>query len=485
MSFSSILHLVFVLFASVCLGADVTRPHIFFVMADDMGWGQTSYRGHPRLKTPNLDAMAANGLRFERFYAGNPVCSPTRACVLTGRTNERTGVLSHGYALRPQEKTLAQALKQTGYVTGHFGKWHLNGFSGPGAPVLANDPLSPSAFGFDEWVSATNFIDVDPYLGRQGVPEQIKGESSEIVVAEASRFMEKHVQQPMFAILWFGSPHSPFRASEADRALFADLDSQSAHHYGEIVALDRSIGQLRQKLRDLGIADNTLLVFNSDNGGLPGIKPPTTGGLRGVKGQVYEGGLRVPGIIEWPAVIKPRITSYTACVVDLFPTVADIVGLPASSFIQPVDGISLKPLLSAETEPRSKPLGFRFAERTAFISGSYKLVTDKRHQDSSFELYDLEKDPAETKNLRQDQPALFAELKAQWQVWNASVDSSFSGKDYPEGKVSPPDPASRHWYTAEPYQTFLPQWKDYWVYADYMKSTQKKKPNRKTKASSK
>jgi arylsulfatase A-like enzyme len=144
------------------------KPHIIFVMADDMGWGQTGYRGHPVLKTPNLDAMAANGLRFERFYAGNPVCSPTRATVLTGRTNDRAGVLSHGYALRLQEKTIAQALKGAGYVTGHFGKWHLNGFKGPGAPVLKDDPRSPGAFGFDEWVSMTNFFDKDPLMSRMG-----------------------------------------------------------------------------------------------------------------------------------------------------------------------------------------------------------------------------------------------------------------------------------------------------------------------------
>jgi hypothetical protein len=115
----------------LCRAADAKRPNIIFVMADDMGWGQTGYRGHPILMTPNLDAMAASGLRFERFYAGGPVCSPTRASVLTGRSHERTGVLTHGYALRTQEKTIAQALKHAGYVTGHFGKWHLNGLFWP------------------------------------------------------------------------------------------------------------------------------------------------------------------------------------------------------------------------------------------------------------------------------------------------------------------------------------------------------------------
>ena len=462
--------------AAICFAACVTllattrvtaadRPHVIFVMADDMGWGQTSYRGHPLLKTPNLDAMAANGLRFERFYAGNPVCSPTRATVLTGRSNDRAGVLSHGYALRLQEKTIAQALKGAGYVTGHFGKWHLNGYKGPGAPVLVGDPRSPGVFGFDEWVSATNFIDMDPYLGRNGVPEKLQGDSSEIVVSETVKFLERHraSHKPMFAVLWFGTPHSPFRASDADKALFSHLDSASADHHGELVAMDRSLGTLRQKLREFGIADNTLLVFCSDNGGLPEIKPNTTGGLRGNKGLVYEGGLRVPGIIEWPAVVKPRITSHPACTTDLFPTVADVVGLPANSFIQPVDGISLKPLFAAETGPRTKPIGFRFGAKTALVDNRYKLLANDRTK-GPFELYDLEADPHETKDLSAERPELFAKLKQQLLAWNESVDASIAGKDYPGGAVDPPDPKSVSWYEAEAYQPWLAKWKDYWAY---------------------
>ncbi len=464
------------------LAAD--KPNIIFVMADDMGWGQTGYRGHPVLKTPNLDAMAANGLRFERFYAGNPVCSPTRASVLTGRSNERTGVLSHGYALRTQEKTIAQALKGAGYVTGHFGKWHLSGYKGPGAPVLADDPRNPGAFGFDEWVSATNFFDMDPWMGRNGVPEQLIGESSELAVAEAVKFLEKHRAggKPVFAIIWYGTPHSPFRASDADKAPFASLKEASADHHGELVAMDRSIGTLRAKLRDLGLADNTLLVFNSDNGGLPGIEPDTTGGLRGNKSQVYEGGLRVPGIMEWPAVIKPRITSHPASTMDLFPTVADIVGLPATSFIQPVDGVSLKPLFSAETGPRAQPIGFRFGSKTALVDNRHKILANNL-KSGPFELYDLEADPGETKDLSAAQPELFERMKKQLLAFNESVDASFAGKDYPEGKVTPPDPESISWFEAERYQKWLPQWKDYWAYKGYLTPGAKggKKPGNKKK----
>jgi arylsulfatase A-like enzyme len=449
-------------------GQDV-RPNIIFVMADDMGWGQTGYRGHPVLKTPNLDAMAENGLRFDRFYAGNPVCSPTRACVMTGRTNDRTGVLSHGYGLRVQEKTVAQALKAAGYVTGHFGKWHLNGFKGPGAPVLAEDARSPGAFGFDEWVSATNFIDMDPWLGRNGVPEQLMGDSSEVIVDEAVRFLDRHRAggKPMFTVIWYGTPHSPFKAGDADRMPFGELDKLSANHHGELVAMDRSMGTLRKKLREFELEKNTLLVFCSDNGGLPEITPNTTGGLRGNKGQVYEGGLRVPGIMEWPGVVQPRVTSHPACVVDLFPTVADIVGLPDRSFIQPVDGVSLKPLFKAETGPREKPLGFRFAKKTAFVDNRYKLLANDLTE-GPFELYDLEADPQETKDLSAEKPEQLAKMKKDWQAWNASVDASFAGKDYPEGRVNPPDPEPMFWYEVEAYQPHLEQWKNYWAYKLHM-----------------
>lgn len=440
-------------------------PNIIFVMADDMGWGQTGYRGHPVLKTPNLDAMAANGLRFERFYAGNPVCSPTRASVLTGRSNDRAGVLTHGYALRLQEKTISQALKGAGYTTGHFGKWHLNGFKGPGAPILRDDPRSPGAFGFDEWVSVTNFFDQNPLMSRQGAFEEFTGDSSDIAVGEAVKFIGKHHAggKPLFAVIWFGTPHSPFKALEADKAAFAALDKSSQDHYGELVALDRAIGALRQKLRDFGIAENTLLVFNSDNGGLPGIQPETVGGLRGNKGTVFEGGLRVPGIMEWPAVIKPRITSFPACTVDLFPTVVDILGLPDTAMLKPIDGISLKPLFSGEVGDRAKPIPFRFGTKAALTGPRYKLLTENIRQDS-FQLYDLQADPNETKDLRTEQPAVFEQMKKELLAWNSSVDASFAGKDYPEGVVTPPDPESIPWADHPGYKPYLAEWQQRWEY---------------------
>jgi arylsulfatase A-like enzyme len=444
---------------SFALSARAAEPHIIFVMADDMGWGETGYYNHPVLKTPNLDAMAANGLRLDRFYAGAPVCSPTRASVLTGRANDRTGVLSHGYALRPQERTIAQALARAGYVTGHFGKWHLNGLQGPGAPILLTDERRPGVFGFQEWLSTSNFFDINPLLSRSGKIEEFTGDSSEIAVREACTFLERHWQgsKPMFAVIWFGSPHSPFRASNEDMASFSSLSEASQNHYGELTALDRSVGTLRKKLRDLGISDNTLLVFCSDNGGLRAISPETVGGLRGNKGTLYEGGLRVPAIMEWPAVIKPRVTKYPASTMDLFPTVADIVGLPKTALLRPVDGISLKPLLEKEIGGRRRAIPFRYLGKAALRNNRYKLLSTNL-ADGKFELFDLETDPGETEDLSTSLPAVAQRMQKNLLAWSRSVDDSFAGKDYLEGQVKPADPEPVFWFDHPSYKSYTAEW---------------------------
>ncbi len=437
------------------------RPNIILVMADDMGWGQTGYYDHPILETPHLDAMAANGLRFDRFYAGAPVCSPTRASVLTGRTNDRTGVASHGYPLRRQEPTVAQALRAAGYTTAHFGKWHLNGLRGPGVPVLASDDHNPGEFGFRHWLSVTNFFDRNPIMSREGKFEEFQGDSSEIIVAEALKFIRRQVadQGPFFAVIWYGTPHSPWVAAEDDKMSFAELNANSQNHYGELVAMDRSLGALRAGLRQLEIADNTLLWFCSDNGGLPKITPATVGGLRGFKGTVYEGGLRVPAIIEWPrGISKPRVTNYPACTMDIFATLAEVVGLPQETMLAPQDGLSLAPLFQGEPGPRARPIGFRHNGRGALIDNRYKLVTLNVKKDK-FELYDLDNDPGERQDLCSAQPAVAKRLRAEFQRWNQSVEASVAGKDYPTGRVSPSEPVPRFWTQVEAYRPYFEAWR--------------------------
>ncbi len=448
------------------------RPHVILVMADDQGWGETSYNHHPLLKTPNLDHLAASGLRFDRFYAGAPVCSPTRASVLTGRSNNRTGVQSHGYALRRQEKTLSVALREAGYRTGHFGKWHLNGLRGPGVPVLSDDSHHPGVFGFEEWLSVTNFFDRDPILGRRGTFEEYRGDSSEIVVEEALKFITDCVrnQQPSLTVIWFGTPHSPFRADPSDLEPFAELYKDSKHHYGELVAMDRSIGRLQTRLGELNITENTVLWFCSDNGGLPKIQPETVGGLRGFKSSLYEGGLRVPCVVQWPARITAgRITAVPACTMDIFPTLVDALQLPPECMLSPQDGESLLPLFEKDLERRAKPIPFNCFNQSAWIDNDYKLLhVGKRNP--QFELYNLRQDPAEKRNLLQSHPQVATRMQAELASWLEGLQASVAGQDYPERTVLPGEPEPQFWMEVDAYRPYFDEWRNRPEYESRLKS---------------
>ena len=418
-------------------------PHVILLMADDMGWWQTGYYGHPLLKTPNLDAMAAAGLRLDRFYAGAPSCTPTRATVMTGRTNDRTGAVRVGVAIDPRERMLSTAFRQAGYRTAHFGKWHLNGGpSGVDHPVPKDDPLGPGALGFDYWLSATNVFDLNPVLSRAGAPEQLKGESSDLLVAEALRFIAEETARAkrVFVVIWYSSPHRPFAALKSDAEPFAKLDGPSRDHHAELAAMDRSIGALRQGLRELNIARNTLLWFKSDNGGLPDIgygpeypavRPDTTGPLRGFKKDFYEGGLRVPGIVEWPAGIEPRVSNYPASTMDIFPTLIDVADLDPNAIHSVHDGVSIAPVFRAEPSRREQPIGFRASGGLAWLDNEYKLVRNyDAAEDAPFELYNLAEDASEERDLSAKRPEIAKRMTAELSAWNASVDRSMTGADY-------------------------------------------------------
>jgi len=445
-------------------------PHIVLAMTDDQGWGETSYNDHPILKTPHLDAMATAGLRLDRFYAAAPVCSPTRASVLTGRTNDRCGVISHGYALRRQEITISQILRDQGYVTGHFGKWHLNGLRGPGVPILAEDRFHPGRFGFDDWLSASNYFDRDPILSRRGAFKEFEDDSSEIIVTEALQFIRKHhADAPTFTVIWFGSPHRPFQAAPSDTADFQALATKSRHHYGELVAMDRSIGTLLAGLRDVGIVDDTLVWFCSDNGGLPGIQGGTVGSLRGRKGQLYEGGLRVPAIIHWPVGIKtPRVTEFPASTNDILPTLLAITSASHPEPNRPRDGLSLVPLFSGEKVTRATPLGFRYQGAAAVVHNEWKLIQPDPARDE-FELYNLVEDPGESTNLVTQEPQVRGRLVAALRDWSESVDRSARGDDYPSGKIDQDHPSPRFWNEVDGYQPYLQPWRQRWEYSAWLR----------------
>ncbi|MFZ5833181.1 MAG: sulfatase, partial [Planctomycetota bacterium] len=223
----SVIHtvsLAWVLASACAVALGDQRPNIILLMGDDHGWEETGYNGHPYLKTPVLDEIAATGLRFENFYAAHPSCSPTRGSFLTGRHPNRYGTFTPGSSIRPQEITIAHVLGKAGYECGHFGKWHLG-------PVKAASPTNPGAMGFHEWVSHDNFFELNPSLSRMGgPPEVIQGESSEIIVQEALRFMDRaqRKNKPFFTVVWFGSPHEPYSGLPEDLALYDDLPAKYA-----------------------------------------------------------------------------------------------------------------------------------------------------------------------------------------------------------------------------------------------------------------
>jgi arylsulfatase A-like enzyme len=462
--------------ASSCLAADAQppRPNIILCMADDQGWGDMAYNGHPALKTPVFDEMSRTALRLDRFYAAAPVCSPTRGSVLTGRTPNRYGIFSWGHSIRPQEVTVAEALRQAGYATGHFGKWHCGS-------VLAGNPTSPGANGFDEWLSAPNFFEVNPRLSNKGTIAQHEGESSQIVVDAALKFARaQHAAgRPFLALVWFGSPHAPHVGTPEDLALYADQPEKQRHFLAEITAMDRAMGLLRSGLRNMKIADNTLVWYTSDNGAIP---QGSTGGLRGRKAQIYEGGLRVPCLIEWPARIRsPRTSTLAAGTVDIYPTVLELAGA-RPKHQPPLDGQSLVALFDDKLEARSRPLGFweagiagfgvpsdqilkfvaesqqsgtlipadhaahgkppaplawneppgRYPGHAAWLDSGWKLhrIQPKNGDRVRWELYDLNRDDQETTDLIQHQPQRAARMQAELETWLQSVTASLRGEDY-------------------------------------------------------
>lgn len=429
------------------------RPNIVLVMADDQGWGDTGYNGHPELKTPHLDALAASGLRLNRFYTAHFNCSPTRASVMTGRHPHRMGTFGPGSPIRVQEVTVAKVLQGAGYATGHFGKWHLNGKNGdrdtksaPGRAILADDPLSPGKMGFDEWVSADNFFDLDPVLGRNGMVEKFHGDGSDIVMDEALKFIRKQAGagKPFLAVVWFGNPHTPHEALSADKALYASLPEKDQNYYGELTGIDRNVGKLRAALRELKVSDNTLLWYTSDNGGAAG--PKSTGNLRGSKGTLWEGGLRVPGLVEWPARIpKPFAVDVPSSTLDIYPTVLAVTGAVAEKQVQPLDGINLLPLFDQQMTQRPKAIPFaaqinRPGSHAALLDWPYKLHTDasaNRGKKGAVSgevkpvlLYDVSTDPTETIDLAAKEPERVAKMTAELVAWKASVEKSLDGGDY-------------------------------------------------------
>jgi len=444
------------------------NPNIILCMTDDQGWGDTGYNGHPVLQTPNLDDMAHHGLRFDRFYAAAPVCSPTRGSCLTGRHPYRYGIFfANSGHIKKKEISLAEALKTRGYLTGHFGKWHLgtltkterdanrggprgvdhysppwdNGFDvcfSTEAKVPTWDPMitpNPSAGDLGQRMSDTPFGTFYWTGPGQKAIDNLRGDDSRIIMDRAVPFIRRAAREkhPFFAVIWFHAPHLPVLAGPAYRGKYPNCSLDEQHFYGCITALDEQIGRLRSELRELGIAKNTLLWFCSDNG--PEGKKPTgrtrgtTAGLRGRKRSLFEGGIRVPGLLEWPIEIKEsRRTAIPCCTSDYFPTILDLLGFRMPNQPLPIDGLSLRPLIEGMMKSRSRPLAFESRNQIALIDNRYKLIsTDKG---KTWMLFDLVEDPGEIRDRAATRPDLVAHMKQILTTWQASCRDSLAGKDY-------------------------------------------------------
>lgn len=362
-------------------------PNILVVLCDDLGYGDLACYGDPDLITPHIDRFAAEGLRLTSCYSAAPNCSPARTGLMTGRTPYRVGVHNWIPFLSPMhvpatEVTIAALLQQAGYETCHVGKWHLNGwFNLPGQP-------QPSDHGFDHWFATQNNAipnHHNPYnFIRNGIPMgPIEGYASHIVTDEAIRWLTdvRDPQQPFFLYVCFHEPHEPIASDPQYSGLYESDDPSYLAHHGNITQMDAAFGRLMETLDRQGLTDSTLVVFTSDNGPAVTNYHPhgSAGPLRLKKGHLYDGGIRVPGIIRWPGRTAPgSVSDEPVCGVDLLPTLCEAAGIdpPAD---RPLDGASMLPVLSGQPLMRSQPLYWQFnyaasAPKVAIRDGDWKLL---------------------------------------------------------------------------------------------------------------
>ena len=447
------------------------RPNVILCMTDDQGWGDVGYNGNPVAKTPNLDRMAKEGLRFDRFYSAAPVCSPTRASCLTGRNPYRMGVFfANEGILRPEEFTMMEFLKGKGYTTGHFGKWHLGTLTKTGKDANRGKSGNEAEYnppwerGFDVCFSTESKVPTwDPmkkpktgasgsgwkalgpndefaeygthYWNEKGetVTDNLDGDDSRVIMDRAIPFIRSAVknQTPFLAVIWFHAPHLPCVASPENFDYYKSkgLTDNAASFYGSITGVDEQMGRLRQELKDLGVEGSTMLWYCADNGPEGKASPDTgtAGPYRGRKRDLYEGGVRVPGLLVWPDVVKTARVVETACVTsDYFPTVMDVFGETYDK--HQLDGESVLPLIRGEPFKRKKSIGFKSQHQAAWNDEQYKLYSDR--WGSNVELYDLQKDPYEKNNLASAEADLVKRMKGEYGGWEAGVKGSFEGKEY-------------------------------------------------------
>ncbi|MCM2372674.1 sulfatase-like hydrolase/transferase [Rhodopirellula sp. ICT_H3.1] len=440
-------------------------PNVIMLMSDDQGWGDVGFNGNDVVQTPNLDDMAASGVRFGRFYAAAPLCSPTRGSCLTGRYPFRYGILAaHTAGMRVGETTIPEMLKKKDYRTAFFGKWHI-GWVKPDEVSPRGFYSPPSHHGFDEYFATTSAVPTwnptvtpagwDSWGGDEGKPwkggapyvqngvevtENMDGDDSRVIMDRVIPFVEANKEQPFFATVWFHTPHEPVVAGEEYKKLYAKSGSARQNYYGCITAMDEQIGRLRAKLRELGIEKRTVVFFCSDNGPSDGLAKKgiaSAGGFHGHKHTMYDGGLLVPACAEWPGVIPAGTATDARCsTVDYLPTIAGIcLGKSAIKKSLPIDGVDLMPLLTGQVDDLERDLFFGYRrlvqgiDGKAIISGDWKLLQEAK-KDGKIRLYDLSKDPYEENDLSASAPERLSVLSKKLAEIEASCQRSRDGADY-------------------------------------------------------
>jgi arylsulfatase A-like enzyme len=436
------------------------QPNIILIMADDMGYGDVAYYGNEYAVTPNLDQMAKEGIRFDRFYSGGPVCSPTRGSCLTGRHPRRYGIdhANRGY-MKPEELTIAEVLREQGYRTGHFGKWHvgtltteikdgnrggsphhysppwMNGFDvcfSTESKVPTYDPAECPE-GWEDFKTCDNGTWACRFWKEDGTyeTENLDGDSSKVTMDRALPFIRESVQSdtPFLAVIWFHTPHDPIVGNPDYMPLHENHCSPEIHSV--ITAMDAEIGRLNEELKSLGVYDNTMQWFCSDNGPTGGCGDRTAG-LAKNKGSLHEGGVRVPGILIWPEMVPAHFsTQVPSSTSDYFPTILSALGLDDVKKVEPIDGIDLMPLIRGEMSDRPRPIGFKDKRgKMTLVDNRYKLHWQLKDGEPIRELYDLVQDREEKTDIASQHPQIVAEMESILLTWEASCERSAAGEDY-------------------------------------------------------
>jgi len=449
----------FGLSASFTMGAEMeqNRPNFVQILTDDQGWGDLGSFGHQFMKTPHIDKLAAEGIKFTHCYSADSVCSPSRAAILTGRTPFRNGVYrwvpaSHFCHLPKSEVTLPQLLRKNGYQTGHFGKWHLSHYSekripggydykdyGYGGEIVGQPSMND--YGYDYWFATGNVARPDHRnplnFFLNGKPMgKMEGFSAQLVAAEFVKWLKEHRagDKPFFVTIWFHEPHGPVNSDPQFVERYKQLNDPSMRQYlANVTQIDEAVGSIVASLKDAGAYEDTMIWYTSDNGPEGGHEFGTfnqtdspyggsryrgsAGGLRGRKRHTHEGGIRVPGIVSWPnglknaGVMPGTISAEPIIGSDIFPTLLEVADIEAPKGIK-LDSASILPLLQGKTFTRPRPLYWRntfHVFQVALRDKEWKIVSNSKR--TEFELYNLRLDPRETSDLSQHYPAIFEKMK--------------------------------------------------------------------------